>query len=220
MCTIVFPSYLVQQTQRITNPLGTSLSFITVFGDKIIALVSDGSRMLVWDTTDSGEYLFIWRSRSQMDDHSGCLQGLLQMLSSQAVSPRLQSYTRQRTSTKCSSQAAKGPCSFGIFALSTLFYSPRDVSIANDRSRRTCVHKFEASRLRDSFAENSPAAITALVQSPAIDVVGIGFSTGEIAIYDIRADERLMRIFMEGGVVNSLAFRSGVCFQHPFASSY
>jgi U3 small nucleolar RNA-associated protein 21 len=50
-----------------------------------------------------------------------------------------------------------------------------------------------------------------VVQSPAIDVVGIGFASGEISVYDIRADERLMRMFMEGGI-RSLGFRSGKCF--------
>jgi U3 small nucleolar RNA-associated protein 21 len=51
-----------------------------------------------------------------------------------------------------------------------------------------------------------------LVQLPAIDVVGIGFASGEISVYDIRADERLMRMFMEGGGIRSLGFRSGKYF--------
>jgi U3 small nucleolar RNA-associated protein 21 len=51
-------------------------------------------------------------------------------------------------------------------------------------------------------------AVTALVQSPAIDVVAIGFTSGEISVYDVRLDARLMRIFMEGGV-RALGFRSG-----------
>jgi U3 small nucleolar RNA-associated protein 21 len=43
---------------------------------------------------------------------------------------------------------------------------------------------------------------------PAIDVVGTGFSSGEISLYDVRLDARLMRMFMEGGV-RALGFRSG-----------
>jgi U3 small nucleolar RNA-associated protein 21 len=54
------------------------------------------------------------------------------------------------------------------------------------------------------------SAITALTQSPAIDVVGIGFTSGEISVYDVRADERLLRMFMEGGGIRSLGFRSGM----------
>ena len=59
------------------------------------------------------------------------------------------------------------------------------------------------------MALTSNPAITCLVQSPAIDVVGIGFASGEISVYDIRADERLMRVFMKEGSIRSLAFRSG-----------
>jgi hypothetical protein len=51
--------------------------------------------------------------------------------------------------------------------------------------------------------------MTALAQSPAIDVIGIGFASGEISIYDIRADEKIMRIFVREGPVRALAFRGG-----------
>lgn len=33
--------------------------------------------------------------------------------------------------------------------------------------------------------------------------------SGEISVYDVRADERLMRMFMEGGGIRALGFRSG-----------
>ncbi|KAF6761650.1 quinon protein alcohol dehydrogenase-like superfamily [Ephemerocybe angulata] len=42
------------------------------------------------------------------------------------------------------------------------------------------------------------SAITSVVQSPAIDVVGIGFTSGEISVYDVR---------MEGGWIRALGFR-------------
>ncbi|KIL69996.1 hypothetical protein M378DRAFT_184349 [Amanita muscaria Koide BX008] len=80
----------------------------------------------------------------------------------------------------------------------------------NIRSQ-SCIYKFPASKLLSSASEresNDPgSAITALIQSPAIDVVGIGFASGNIIVYDIRADERLMRMFMEGGI-RALGFRS------------
>ena len=62
--------------------------------------------------------------------------------------------------------------------------------------------------LSSSSSTSGSSAIMSVVQSPAIDVVGIGFASGEISVYDIRADERLMRMFMEGGI-RSLGFRSG-----------
>ena len=81
---------------------------------------------------------------------------------------------------------------------------------------RSCIHRFHATKLLASSSKLSASnfhdhgnAITALVQSTAIDVVGIGFSSGEISVYDIRADERLMRIFMEGGGIKALSFRAG-----------
>ncbi|EJD02387.1 WD40 repeat-like protein [Fomitiporia mediterranea MF3/22] len=79
-----------------------------------------------------------------------------------------------------------------------------DMQLWNIKTQ-TCIHKFEGNRLRDS---TDPSAVTALVQSPAIDVVAIGFSSGEVSLYDIRADERLMRIYMDDSPIRSLSFRS------------
>jgi U3 small nucleolar RNA-associated protein 21 len=79
---------------------------------------------------------------------------------------------------------------------------------------RTLIQTFSLANLTSlpKSSDTAPAlgcAVTALVQSPAIDVVGIGFSSGEISVYDVRLDARLMRMFMEGGV-RALGFRSGV----------
>lgn len=57
---------------------------------------------------------------------------------------------------------------------------------------------------------SSSSSITAITQSPAIDVVGVGFLSGEISVYDVRADERLMRMYMDNGGIMALSFRSGV----------
>jgi len=86
------------------------------------------------------------------------------------------------------------------------------------RSARTCIHTFSLSRLLTQLPDGDPnhptCAITALTQSPAIDVVGIGFTSGEISVYDVRADERLLRMFMEGGGIRALSFRSGLYIFH------
>ncbi|KAI9466162.1 Utp21-domain-containing protein [Lactarius psammicola] len=70
---------------------------------------------------------------------------------------------------------------------------------------RACIHKIPFVQLSES---SSPSSVTTLAQSPAIDVVGVGFASGEISIYDIRADEKLMRIIMREGPVRALAFRA------------
>lgn len=74
---------------------------------------------------------------------------------------------------------------------------------------RTCIHKFSSSNLLVGSSSAASTTITSIAQSPAIDVLGIGFASGEISIFDIRADERLMRIFMREGGVRALSFRSG-----------
>jgi U3 small nucleolar RNA-associated protein 21 len=70
----------------------------------------------------------------------------------------------------------------------------------------TCLHTFPSTNL-SALSAGSP--ITALAQSPAVDVIGIGFASGECVLYDIRSDERIMRVFMEGAAVRSIAFRTG-----------
>ncbi|RPD66386.1 Utp21-domain-containing protein [Lentinus tigrinus ALCF2SS1-7] len=73
---------------------------------------------------------------------------------------------------------------------------------------QTLIHAFPAASLLTSPSNTATTAITALARSPAIDVVGIGFSSGEISVYDIRADERLMRMVMQDGGIRAMSFRS------------
>ncbi|RDB22141.1 U3 small nucleolar RNA-associated protein 21 [Hypsizygus marmoreus] len=168
---------------RVTNPLGTTLSFITIFGSQLLALTEDGSRMLLWDTTD------------------GELDSTLQFEPGFTATSILHPATYLNKVLVSSTQGS--------------------LQLWNIRSQ-TCIHKFPLSRLQSSpdipqsGGMDSSCAITALVQSPAIDVVGVGFTSGEISVYDIRADERLMRMFMEGGGVRALGFRSD---GHPILAS-
>ncbi|EIW66765.1 hypothetical protein TREMEDRAFT_45592 [Tremella mesenterica DSM 1558] len=64
---------------------------------------------------------------------------------------------------------------------------------------RTCslIHNFTPT--------SSP--ITALVQSPAIDVVGVGHLDGTVDIYDIREGESIMQMKMDDGGISALSFR-------------
>lgn len=52
------------------------------------------------------------------------------------------------------------------------------------------------------------AGVTALQQSPAVDVVGVGTATGRIIIHNIRLDETLMSFMQDWGPITSLAFRT------------
>ncbi|KAJ6597057.1 Utp21 specific WD40 associated putative domain-containing protein [Mycena vulgaris] len=171
-----------KEVLRGTNPLATTLSFITIFGTQLLALTEDGRRMLLWETS-TGEL------DSTIEFDIGFTATLI-----------LHPATYLNKVLVSSSQG--------------------NLQLWNIRSQ-TCIHKFSSSRLVSApnapeIGDTTPCAITALTQSPAIDVVGIGFTSGEISVYDVRADERLMRMFMEGGGVRSLGFRSD---GHPVLAS-
>lgn len=108
---------------------------------------------------------------------------------------------------------------------------PRQSALISDILFRARIHTFSASSLltmsRPLNGGPGPA-ITALGQSPAIDVIGLGFATGEISVYDVRMDERLMKMSIQDGAVRALSFRTGtsdmlfriiflhsVCFRWP-----
>lgn len=46
------------------------------------------------------------------------------------------------------------------------------------------------------------------MQSHVADVVGIGFSSGIVTVHDIRADERILHVQMDGGAISAIAFRT------------
>lgn len=75
------------------------------------------------------------------------------------------------------------------------------------------------------LSQQTASSITSMVQSPAVDVVGIGFASGEVSVYDIRTDERLLSVNMgagtgtagDAGHITAIGFRSGTNYS-PFLS--
>ncbi|KAG5635440.1 hypothetical protein H0H81_011247 [Sphagnurus paluster] len=165
-----------KEVLRATNPLGTTLSFITIFGSQLLALTEDGSRMLLWNNKE------------------GVLNSTIEFEVGFTAISILHPATYLNKVLVSSSQ--------GVLQLWNI-------------QSQICIHKFPAQRLQSDGSESS-SGITSLVQSPAVDVVGIGFTSGEISVYDVRADERLMRMFMEGGGIRALGFRSD---GHPILAS-
>jgi U3 small nucleolar RNA-associated protein 21 len=79
----------------------------------------------------------------------------------------------------------------------------------NPPPRSTRIHTFPAASLLG--AGRAPAAITAIEQSPAIDVLGLGFANGTCILYDVRLGEVLGKVRLEGegaGQVAALSFRT------------
>nr|CDI54987.1 related to S. pombe beta-transducin [Melanopsichium pennsylvanicum 4] len=74
------------------------------------------------------------------------------------------------------------------------------------------VHSYNAEQLRSAAAHPTPnisAAIVNLTQSPAVDIVAIGFADGHVLLHDIRLDESLFSVHASGGLsAGSISFRS------------
>ncbi|KAH7340715.1 Utp21-domain-containing protein [Rhizoctonia solani] len=155
-----------KETGRVTNPLGTALSSMLLFGSHLLCLSSDGAHAIVWDKNTFE------------------LQGKLSFANGFTAAHMLHPAT---------------------YLNKVLFASSNgSMQLWNIRTA-TCLHTFITTNL-STMANGSP--ITALCQSPAVDVIGIGFASGECVLYDIRSDERVMRVFMEGAGVRAIAFRT------------
>ncbi|EKM55193.1 uncharacterized protein PHACADRAFT_120318 [Phanerochaete carnosa HHB-10118-sp] len=169
-----------KEVTRVSNPLGSALSFILIFGTQLLALTEDGKRMLTWDTDELA------------------LQSTIEFEPGFTATSILHPATYLNKVLVGSSQG--------------------NMQLWNTRTQ-TCIHKFSSASLLTSPSgsqDGSPVAITALAQSPAIDVVGIGFASGEISVYDVRMDERLLRMKMQDGAVRALSFRTD---GHPILAS-
>ena len=53
------------------------------------------------------------------------------------------------------------------------------------------------------------SAVMSVVQSTAIDVVGVGLESGGVVLHNLRYDETLMKFQQEWGPVITLSFRTG-----------
>lgn len=56
---------------------------------------------------------------------------------------------------------------------------------------------------------SNPSSITTIVQTPAVDVIGIGYLDGSIRIQDIKHGDLVMQMKIEDGAVSSMSFRMG-----------
>ncbi|OBZ69349.1 U3 small nucleolar RNA-associated protein 21 [Grifola frondosa] len=150
-----------------------------------------GSQLLA--LTEDGGRMFIW------DSTNGDLQGTIEFDPGFTATMILHPATYLNKVLVSSSQGS--------------------MQLWNTRTQ-TRIHSIPPKSLLTSSAQSSSSnGITALAQSPAIDVIGVGFSSGEISVYDVRADERLMRMFMQDGGVRSLSFRTGYPDGHPILAS-
>ncbi|KIM28873.1 hypothetical protein M408DRAFT_329296 [Serendipita vermifera MAFF 305830] len=69
----------------------------------------------------------------------------------------------------------------------------------------TCIHTFSPERLLPEGTKEAP--ISVIVQSHVADIIGVGFSSGIVIVHDIRADERILHVKMDGAIT-AVAFRT------------
>ncbi|EPQ28641.1 uncharacterized protein PFL1_03944 [Pseudozyma flocculosa PF-1] len=77
------------------------------------------------------------------------------------------------------------------------------------------IHSFDSADLKKHARSSASAdavaggAIVCLTQTPAVDVVAIGFADGDVLVHDVRLDEPLFSLHVEGGLSSgSISFRN------------
>lgn len=67
---------------------------------------------------------------------------------------------------------------------------------------------------------SAAVAVTCLEQSPACDVIGVGFSNGYIVLLNLKLDQVLFSFMQKGGAVTALSFRTDAGAEKaPFLAS-
>jgi hypothetical protein len=129
------PCYLLLtrlQVLRAENPYDTDLNFITIFGSKLLGLTEDGTKMLMWNTSDGGQSRSqdIVRSETEISStyQSYNLASLLTLDSLPAL------YFIQRPmSIRYLYLVFKAPCNCGISTQSQPIYCTESGPSANTR---------------------------------------------------------------------------------------
>lgn len=68
------------------------------------------------------------------------------------------------------------------------------------------IINFKTGKLIHEFGKLFDSEITVLEQSPAADIVAVGFKNGRIILHNIKFDETL-QMYMQDSPVTSIAFR-------------
>ncbi|BGP40594.1 rRNA-processing protein utp21 [Rhodotorula kratochvilovae] len=186
-----------------------SLGNLLLFGNTLIALSSTGKRMYVWDVppyvkpasqdplaangngkaADADEEEERGSETEDDDEDDG------------AVTP----YATLEFPTGFTATKIVHPASY----LNKVVVGSKEGELAVWNVRKgSCIHTFPASSLAGSA---SPSPVTALAQSPAIDVLGVGLANGACILFDVRLGEVLGKVRLEGegaGEVGGVAFRT------------
>ncbi|KAL8279548.1 hypothetical protein RQP46_008110 [Phenoliferia psychrophenolica] len=166
------------------SPAARTITSLTLFGTTLVALSLDGSKMFVWDVPA------VVNPASVKEPVASTSTG---------ATP----YATIDFGPDFTAAKIVHPASY----LNKVVVGSKEGALAvwNVRTA-SLIHTFESSAL-----SNSPSAITALTQSPAIDVLGVGCANGQCVLFDVRLGEVLGKVRLEGegcGKVAGVAFRN------------
>ncbi|GAA5969804.1 hypothetical protein JCM8115_005786 [Rhodotorula mucilaginosa] len=172
---------------------GGELNNLLLFGNTLMALSSSGRRMYVWDVPP-------YVKPASKDPEAGAEAA--EDEEEEEVTP----YTTLEMPQGFTATKLVHPASY----LNKVVVGSKEGELAVWNIRTgTRIHTFPAASLLG--AGRAPAAITAIEQSPAIDVLGLGFANGTCILYDVRLGEVLGKVRLEGegaGQVAALSFRT------------
>ncbi|KAK4047228.1 rRNA-processing protein utp21 [Microbotryomycetes sp. JL201] len=173
------------------------LHSLTVFGTTLIALSSTGRRMFVWDVPPYTKLASVDPLKQHQQHQSS--------ESKHANSPRrVTPYAVIEFADDFVATSIVHPASY----LNKVVVGSQQGQLAvwNVRTA-SLIHTFESSDLHSRQA--SP--VTALTQSPAVDVLGVGLADGQCILFDVRMGEVLGKVRLEGegaGEVAGVGFRN------------
>ncbi|GAA5820800.1 hypothetical protein JCM11251_003166 [Rhodosporidiobolus azoricus] len=175
-----------------------TLSSILLFGNTLLALSSSGRRMYVWDIPPhvkpaSTDPALVPEGEKLEDEDADDADGV-------SHTP----YATLEFPVGFTATKVVHPASY----LNKVVVGSKEgeLSVWNVRTG-SCIHTFPAAALSAS----SPSAVTALAQSPAIDVLGVGLASGSCVLFDVRMGESLGKVRLDGegaGEVAQVAFRT------------
>ncbi|GAA5874734.1 hypothetical protein JCM16303_002966 [Sporobolomyces ruberrimus] len=180
------------------------LSELVLFGNTLVALSKERKRMYVWDippySNPASKDPALAQLEQEEEDESSDEE---EARDGQVTPYAVLEFPNGFTPTK-----VVHPASY----LNKVIVASKEgeVSVWNIRTG-SCIHTFPASTILPSSSSSSYLAITALAQSPAIDVLGIGYANGSCVLFDVRMGESLGRVRLDGdgaGEVSCISFRN------------
>lgn len=209
------------------------LSELVLFGNTLVALSKERRRMYVWDVppyaNPASKDPLVVAAAARDDDSDdnddgrvtpyAVLEFPTRFTPTKVVHPA--SYLNKVVVASKEGQLAVWNVRTGYvhppprFVSSSVSYAETD-GFHHDSA---CIHTFDLSTILPSSSSSASAsaaaaatAITALAQSPAIDVLGVGFANGSCVLFDVRMGESLGRVRLDGdgaGQVSCISFRNG-----------